>query len=81
MENRTWSTGRLTETSGQIPDPRSAQGWRHPLSVLLTLATAGMLAGARSLDGIAQHPQHFVPDIGWQPFQARITRPYFLVMV
>lgn len=48
------STGSLAEALGQIPDPRSAQGRRHPLSALLTLTTVALLAGARSLEGIAQ---------------------------
>lgn len=37
-----------------VPDPRSPHGRRHPLPAILTLATAAMLSGARSLYAIAQ---------------------------
>jgi len=37
-----------------VPDPRSPRGRRHPLPVILALATAAMLSGARSLYAIAQ---------------------------
>lgn len=37
-----------------VPDVRSRHGRRYPLPALLTLATAAMLAGARSLYAIAQ---------------------------
>ncbi|MBI4229885.1 MAG: transposase family protein [Planctomycetes bacterium] len=38
----------------QMPDPRHRQGRRHPLSAVLTLATAAMISGCTSLDAIAQ---------------------------
>jgi hypothetical protein len=37
-----------------IPDPRRKQGTRHSLAAILTLATAAMLSGARSLYAISQ---------------------------
>ena len=37
-----------------VPDPRQPSGRRHPLPAILTLATAAMLCGARSLYAIAQ---------------------------
>jgi hypothetical protein len=45
---------RLRETFARVPDPRDSQGRRHPLPAILTLATAAMLSGARSLYAIAQ---------------------------
>ncbi|MBI4506128.1 MAG: transposase family protein [Chloroflexi bacterium] len=45
---------RLLDTFAAVPDPRSAQGRRHPLGAILTLATAAMLAGARTLYDIWQ---------------------------
>lgn len=38
----------------RVPDVRSRHGRRYPLPALLTLATAAMLAGARSLYAIVQ---------------------------
>ena len=37
-----------------VPDPRQAGGRRHPLPAILALATAAMLAGARTVYAIAQ---------------------------
>jgi len=44
----------LYEVFTQLPDPRSPHGRRHPLSAILGQATVAMLAGARSLEAIAQ---------------------------
>ncbi len=44
----------LLEAFGQVPDPRDAQGRRHPLPAILALAAVAMLSGARSLYAIAQ---------------------------
>lgn len=44
----------LWEAFGEVPDPRSPQGRRHPLPAILTLAAVAMLSGARSLYAIAQ---------------------------
>ena len=44
----------LLETFATVPDPRSAQGRRHSLAAILTLSTAAMLSGARSLYAIYQ---------------------------
>ena len=43
----------LTTAFATVPDGRSPQGRRHPLAAILTLTTAAMLAGARSLYAIA----------------------------
>jgi DDE_Tnp_1-associated len=45
---------RLLAAFARVPDVRSRHGRRSPLPALLTLATAAMLCGARSLYAIAQ---------------------------
>jgi hypothetical protein len=37
-----------------VPDPRGARGRRHPLVAILAMATAAVLAGARSIAAIAE---------------------------
>lgn len=44
----------LRTAFARVPDVRSRHGRRYPLAELLTLATAAMLCGARSLYAIAQ---------------------------
>lgn len=44
----------LLHAFATVPDPRQAGGRRHPLPAILTLATAAMLNGARSLYAISQ---------------------------
>jgi hypothetical protein len=44
----------LLAAFARVPDVRSRHGRRYPLPALLTLATAAMLCGARSLYAIAQ---------------------------
>jgi DDE_Tnp_1-associated len=44
----------LLAAFARVPDARSRHGRRYPLPALLTLATAAMLAGARSLYAISQ---------------------------
>jgi DDE_Tnp_1-associated len=44
----------LLAAFARVPDVRSRQGRRYRLAALLTLATAAMLCGARSLYAIAQ---------------------------
>ncbi len=44
----------LMAAFARVPDVRSRHGRRYPLPALLTLATAAMLAGARSLYAIVQ---------------------------
>ena len=44
----------LLAVFARVPDVRSRHGRRYPLPALLTLATAAMLCGARSLYAISQ---------------------------
>jgi hypothetical protein len=44
----------LWEALGEVPDPRSRLGRRHPLQAVLVLSVVAILSGARSLYAIAQ---------------------------
>jgi predicted transposase YbfD/YdcC len=44
----------LLERMRQVPDPRDRRGLQHPLTGVLAVATAAVLAGARSLAAIAE---------------------------
>jgi DDE_Tnp_1-associated len=44
----------LLERLAQVPDPRDRRGLQHPLTSVLALATAAVLAGARSLTAIVE---------------------------
>ena len=54
-----------------IPDPRRAQGRRHPLPVVLAIATAAVLCGARGYKAISQ----WAKDLG-QKARARFRCRY-----
>ena len=54
-----------------IPDPRRAQGRRHPLPAVLAIATAAVLCGARGYKAISQWAQ----DLG-QKARARFRCRY-----
>jgi len=47
----------LTELFADIPDPRRAQGRRHPLPSVLAIATAASLCGMRGYKAIAEWAQ------------------------
>jgi len=49
----------LIEVLGEIPDPRSRQGRRHPLPALLGLACVAMLCGYQSYGAIAEWTRHY----------------------
>jgi DDE_Tnp_1-associated len=53
----------LLATYARVPEVRSRHGRRDALSAVLTLATAAMLAGARSLDAIAQWGRLQPPEV------------------
>ena len=52
----------LTEVFAQIPDPRRAQGKRHPLPGVLALVSVAILCGCRSLYAIAQWGKDHAAD-------------------
>ena len=45
----------------QIPDPRRAQGRRHPLMSVLAIATAAVLCGARGYQAISDWAKALSP--------------------
>ncbi|RNI16939.1 transposase family protein [Flexivirga caeni] len=47
----------LVEVFATVPDPRDPRGVRHALPVVLTVAAAAVLAGAKTLVAV---------DEGWQ---------------
>lgn len=53
----------LRAAYARVPDVRSRHGRRYPLAALLTLATAAMLAGARSLYAIVQWGRLQSPEV------------------
>ena len=53
----------LLAAFARVPDVRSRHGRRYALPALLTLATAAMLAGARSLYAIVQWGQLQPPEV------------------
>lgn len=63
METRPRPVTGLPEAFARVPDPRSAKGKRHPLPMILAVATAAMLCGARSLYAIAQWGRDQQPDV------------------
>src|SRR5262245_63587346 len=57
------ATPRLFDLLGQIPDPRRAEGKRHPLGAVLSLLVLAMLAGMRGLQGVVDFGRNLPPDV------------------
>jgi hypothetical protein len=53
----------LVDLLRQVPDPRRAEGRRHPLPAVLSLLVLAMLAGMRGLQGVVDFGRNLPPDI------------------
>ena len=65
----------LLRALGEVPDPRSRHGRRHPLPAVLALARVALLCGARSRYALAQWgrepPEAVVRTLGFTRQQTR----------
>lgn len=57
------ATPSLVELLGRVPDPRRAEGKRHPLAAVLSLLVLAMLAGMRGLQGVVEFGRNLPPDV------------------
>lgn len=57
------ATSSLLELFGHIPDPRRAEGKRHPLPAVLSLAVLAMMGGMRGLQGIVDFGRNLPADV------------------
>jgi hypothetical protein len=57
------ATPSLFEQFGQIPDPRRAEGKRHPLPAVLSLLVLATMAGMRGLQGVVDFGRNLPPDV------------------
>jgi DDE_Tnp_1-associated/Transposase DDE domain len=53
----------LVEFLRQIPDPRRAEGKRHPLAAVLSLLVLAMMAGMRGLQGVVDFGRNLPPEV------------------
>ena len=53
----------LPDLLGEIPDPRRAEGKRHPLSAVLSLLVLATMAGMRGLQGVVDLGRNLPPDV------------------
>ena len=57
------SEGRLLECFGLVPDPRDPRGVRHPLSCVLALCLAAVLAGNASFEDVTAWAYHAPAEV------------------
>ena len=57
------ATPSLIELLKEIPDPRRAEGKRHPLPAVLSLLVLAMMAGMRGLQGVFDFGRNLPADI------------------
>lgn len=55
----------LMEVLSEVPDPRGAQGLRHPLPSILSLTVVAILAGMRGPESIAQFGRDHGARLAW----------------
>lgn len=55
----------LMEVLSEVPDPRDAQGLRHPLPSILSLTVLAILAGMRGPESIAQFGRDHGARLAW----------------
>jgi DDE_Tnp_1-associated/Transposase DDE domain len=56
-------TLRLPDLLEEIPDPRRAEGKRHPLPAVLSLLVLATMAGMRGLQGVVDFGRNLSPDV------------------
>jgi hypothetical protein len=57
------ATPTLVELLRQIPDPRRAEGKRHPLPAVLSLLVLAIMAGMRGLQGVVDFGRNLPPEV------------------
>jgi hypothetical protein len=57
------ATLSLPDLLEQIPDPRRAEGKRHPLPAVLSLLVLATMAGMRGLQGVVDFGRNLSPDV------------------
>src|SRR5262249_56519023 len=57
------ATPSLFDQLRQAPDPRRAEGKRHPLGAVLSLVVLAMMAGMRGLQGVVEFGRNLPPDV------------------
>jgi DDE_Tnp_1-associated/Transposase DDE domain len=57
------ATLSLSDLLEEIPDPRRAEGKRHPLPAVLSLVVLATMAGMRGLQGVVDFGRNLPPDV------------------
>lgn len=57
------ATPSLFDLLRQVPDPRRAEGKRHPLPAVLSLLVLATMAGMRGLQGVVDFGRNLPPDV------------------
>ena len=57
------ATQSLFDLLSLVPDPRRAEGKRHPLQAVLSLLVLSLLAGMRGLQGVVEFGRNLPPEV------------------